>query len=60
MECSENSDFAKALNRSIVQCPNSSTFGVKESGIKNLDGLGKGQPISNMKFSKKIKLSKVE
>ena len=52
------------FNSSTGQAPelsynNASHFDVNESWKKNLDGLGKGQPISNMKFSKKIKLSKV-
>ena len=38
---------------------NGSQFGVKEAWIKSLDGLGKGQHISNMKFSNKIKVSKL-
>ncbi len=38
---------------------NGSQFGVKEAWIKSLDGLGKGQHISNMNFSNKIKVSKL-
>jgi hypothetical protein len=47
-----------SINTGAITCQQGSNFDVKESWKNNLNGLGKAQPINQMKFSEKVKLNK--
>lgn len=47
-----------SINTGVITCQQGSNFDVKDSWKKNLEGMGKPQPINQMKFSEKVKVNK--